>query len=109
LLRSARQVISDQQGFINERKTGKDLRGKNLIELAKANYAMQTGHPVPNLDPTSAEGRMLQAETEAMEEVMDQAQTLINDPHRGFKGFLRPCSPIESPSASTGKWENLLT
>lgn len=88
LLRSARQVISDQQDLINEPKTGKDLSGKKLIEQAKAKYAEQTGHPVPSLDPTSAEGQMLQAEMDAMQEVMDQAQPLINDPHRGFKGFL---------------------
>ena len=31
---------------------------------------------------------MLQAELGAIQEVMDQAQTLINDPERGFKGFL---------------------
>jgi Protein of unknown function (DUF4239)/Protein of unknown function (DUF3365) len=88
LLRSARQVISDQQDFINEPKSGKDLTGKKLVEQAKAKYAEQTGHPVPNLDPTSAEGQMLQAELDAMQEVMDQAQPLINDPNRGFKGFL---------------------
>src|SRR5260370_29273068 len=88
LLRSARQVISDQQDFINEPKSGKDLSGKKLIEQAKAKYAEQTGHPVPSLDPTSAEGQMLQAEMDAMQKVMDQAQPLINDPNRGFKGFL---------------------
>ncbi len=88
LLRSARQVISDQQGLINQRGSGKDLPAKTVIEQAKAKYAEQTGHPVPNLDPTSAEGQMLQAEMRAMEEVMDQAQPLINDPNRGFKGFL---------------------
>jgi hypothetical protein len=88
LLRSARQVISDQQDFINEPKTGKDLTGKKLIQLAQAKYAEQTGHSVPSLDPTSAEGRMLQAEMDAMQEVMDQAQPLINDSHRTFKGFL---------------------
>jgi hypothetical protein len=88
LLRSAREVISDQQDAINQRGSGKDLTGKTVIDKAKAVYAEQTGHPVPNLDPTSAEGRMLQAEISAMDEVMDQAQSLINDPHRDFKGFL---------------------
>lgn len=87
-LRSARQVISDQQDLINEPKTGKDLGGKDVIEQAKAKYAEQTGHAVPSLDPTSAEGRMLQAEMDSMQEVMDHARPLINDPHRGFKGFL---------------------
>jgi uncharacterized protein DUF3365 len=31
---------------------------------------------------------MLQVELEAIQEVMDEAQALINDPNRGFKGFL---------------------
>ncbi len=88
LLRSARQVISDQQGVINQQGSGKALHGKEVIAQAKTKYNQQTGHPVPSLDPTSAEGRMLQAETDAIEEVMEHAQPLINDPTRGFKGFL---------------------
>ena len=88
LLRSARQVISDQQDLINEPRRGKDLSARRLIEQATAKYAEQTGHPVPNLDPTSSEGQMLQSELDAMQEVMDEAQPLINDPKRGFKGFL---------------------
>jgi len=88
LLRSARQVISDQQDFINTPKSGKDLSGRRLLDLAKAKYAEQTGHPIPTLDPTSAEGQMLQAELDAMREVMDEAEPLINDEQRGFKGFL---------------------
>src|SRR6266403_4581525 len=88
LLRSARQVISDQQDFINEPKSGKDLTGKKLIEQAKAKYAEQTGHPIPSLDPTSAEGRMLQAGRDRYREVMVEQKLSINDPPRGFKGFL---------------------
>ena len=88
LLRSARQVISDHQGFINESTTGKELSGKELIEQAKTKYAGQTGHPVPSLDPTSAEGQMLRAEMDAMEEVIDEAQPRANDSSRGFKGLL---------------------
>jgi uncharacterized protein DUF3365/uncharacterized protein DUF4239 len=88
LLRSARQVISDWQDAINEPGSGKDLTGKKLIEQTNAKYEEQTGHPVPSLDPTSAEGRMLQAEMDAMQEVMDEAQPLIDDPGTAFKGFL---------------------
>jgi hypothetical protein len=88
LLRSARQVISDHQDLINEKKTGKGLTGQRILQEAKANYARTTGHALPTLDPTSLEGMMLQAEEEAIQEVVDQAQPLINDPTRGFKGFL---------------------
>ena len=88
LLRSARQVISDEQSHIDQAKTGKNLDSKNLIERFKGEYAEQTGHPFPNLDSTSAEGQMLQAEIDAMREVVDEAQPVINDASRGFKGFL---------------------
>jgi hypothetical protein len=88
LLRSARQVISDQQGLIDEAKAGKDVTADAVIAAAEANYAVDRGHPLPALDPTSREGRMLRAELDAIEGVMNQAQPLINDPNRGFKGFL---------------------
>src|SRR5262249_35291879 len=57
-------------------------------EEAKAGYARVTGQPLPVLDPASAEGKLLQAESEAIREVMDEAQPLINDPNRDFKGFI---------------------
>jgi len=88
LLRSGRQVISDHQDYINEPKAGKDLTGTKVVEQVKAKYEEQTGYPVPDLNPASAEGRMLRSELEAMQEVMDEAQPLINDPSRRFKGFL---------------------
>ncbi len=88
LLRSARQVISDQRDYINSPKTGKDLNGKSLIEQAKTKYAEQTGHPVPSLDPTSAEGQMLQAEMDAIQEVMHELQPPVGNSSRGLKGSL---------------------
>src|SRR5262249_25783067 len=59
-----------------------------VIFEAERIYAAETGHPLPVLDPTSREGRLLQAELDAIEGVMNQAQPLINDPSRGFKGFV---------------------
>jgi hypothetical protein len=88
LLHSARQVISDHQDLIDEQRAGKDLTAQRVVEEARAGYAATTGHAVPALDPTSQEGMMLDAELKAIAEVMDQAQPLINDPGRGFKGFL---------------------
>jgi hypothetical protein len=88
LLHAARQVISDHQDLINERGAGKDLTAQRVLEQARAGYARTTGHALPDLDPTSLEGMMLRAELQAIGEVMDQAQPLINDPRRGFKGFL---------------------
>jgi hypothetical protein len=86
LLRSARQVISDHQDLINE--AGKTLTTKQVIEEAKANYAKSIGHPFPTLDKTTLEGKLLQSELEAIQEVMDQTQALINEPKTRFKGFI---------------------
>jgi hypothetical protein len=73
LLRCARQVITDRP----------HLTGKELIEEASAKYAEQTGHPVPSLDPTSTEGQMLQAEMDAMREVMDELNGASGSAPRG--------------------------
>lgn len=66
LLRSAGRIVSDRKASV--------VSGKQLIELAEAKFAERTGHPVPALDPTSAEGQMLQAEIDAMREVVDEKQ-----------------------------------
>jgi hypothetical protein len=86
LLKSARNVISEHQNLINE--ADKTLTTKQVTEEAKAYYAKSTGHPFPTLDKTTLEGKLLQAELEAIQEVMDQTQTLINEPVTRFKGFL---------------------
>ncbi|MGO9519770.1 MAG: DUF3365 domain-containing protein [Candidatus Korobacteraceae bacterium] len=84
LLHAARQVVSDQLGKDN-RKTRKDVNGAMLIDLVKAKFAEHSGRPVPNLDPTSAEGQMLKAEMDAMQEVMDEIRPLSGGPHLGLK------------------------
>src|SRR5262245_50314787 len=89
LLRSGREVISHHQDSINERKAGKDhLKAKTVLNEAKANYAKATGHPFPKLDKKTLEGRLLLALENAILDVMEQAQPLINDPNRGLKGFV---------------------
>ena len=88
LLRSAREVISHHQDLINEQKTGKDLKPKRVLEEAKANYAKATGRSFPKLQKKSLEGRLMLALEDAILDVMEQAQPLINDPNRGLKGFL---------------------
>ncbi|MGA2404515.1 MAG: DUF3365 domain-containing protein [Syntrophobacteraceae bacterium] len=88
LLRAARAVISQNQDLIDAQATGKHFNATTVIEQAKATFAESTGHPVPVLDPISVEGRMWKGELDAIEEIMDEAQPLINDPKRGFKGFI---------------------
>jgi Protein of unknown function (DUF3365) len=66
----------------------KNLTPDRIIEAVKADYAKTIGQPIPTLDPSSLEGGLLQAELQAIRDVIDRAQPLINDPKRGFKGFI---------------------
>lgn len=84
LLRSARQVISDREELIEQHAPVSQLTGQDLIAQAKMNYAAQTGHSFPVFDPTSAAGRMIQAETDAMKDVQDN----FHPPATGFKQWL---------------------
>lgn len=86
--RSARKVISDNQGLINEQRSGKNLTAARVIRDAKKNYRNASGKSLPRTNRRTLLGRLIQAELEAVEEVMNNAQGLINDPNLGFKGFL---------------------
>ena len=88
LLRSSRKIISQNQGLINEQRTDKKLTGQKIIAEAKKVYSKALGEPFPKIDTSSLMGRLLQAELDAIQEVMDEAQDLINNPDMGFKGFL---------------------
>jgi hypothetical protein len=88
LLRAARAVVSDHQDAINQRGGDRSFTSRSVIEETRARYARETGHPLPALDLTSTEGRLLQAELDAIEEVVDEAQASITDPEREFKDFI---------------------
>ena len=89
LFRSARGVISDNQGLINDPAKGdKGLSGGKVIAGAKEKYTKATGRPVPPEDKDSLAGQSWAAMFAAVTEVMDQAQPLINEPGKSFKGFL---------------------
>jgi hypothetical protein len=100
LLRAARQVISDDEDAM---AAGKFLSGKELVERAKAKYAEQTGRALPNLDPASPEGRMLQAEMEAIQEVMDESQFSGLRSHGNFKGVIPAVFTYQVAQRFTGK------
>lgn len=83
LFRAARKVLSDNQALINDAEKGdKGLSGAIAVEKTKANYAADAGKPVNESDPT------LKAMLEAVAAVMTDAQPLINEKGKGFKGFL---------------------
>lgn len=82
LFRASRKVISENQGLINDASKGdKGLSGSVVVAKAKVNYQTATGEPLNN---GVAENAML----EAVAEVMEEAQVLINESGVGFKGFL---------------------
>jgi hypothetical protein len=89
LFRSARGVISDNQALINDpAKADKALTAAKVIAGAKDKYTKASGHPLVDVDPTTLSGQVRAAMFAAIKEVMDQAQPLINEPGKSFKGFL---------------------
>ena len=83
LFRAARKVLSDNQALINDPEKGdKGLGAAVAVEKAKANYAADAGKPVDEADPA------LKAMLEAVAAVMTDAQPLINEKGKAFKGFL---------------------
>ncbi len=83
LFRAARKVLSDNQTLINDAEKGdKGLSAAVAVEKTKANYAADAGKPVNESDAT------LKAMLEAVAAVMTDAQPLINEKGKGFKGFL---------------------
>jgi hypothetical protein len=89
LFRSARGVISDNQALINDpAKADKALTAAKVIAGAKEKYAKASGHAMVDADPGTLAGQTRAAMFAAIKEVMDQAQPLINEPGKSFKGFL---------------------
>jgi len=83
LLRSARAVISKNQTHINNAEIGdKGLIAAKVLAETRANFLKVTRREVDGSNP------YLRAEMDAIAEVMNQAQALINQEGKGFKGFL---------------------
>lgn len=89
LFRSARKVISDHQALINDAaKADKGLTADVVIEKTKENYAVAAKKPFPDLAEDSLRIQAFKAILEAERKTMESAQSLINEPGKGFKGFL---------------------
>lgn len=89
LLRAARAVISDKQAHINDHTVGyKDVTATTVIAAAKVNYTNATGENLDELDRSTLHGRLIQAELDAIGEVMDAVQERINRKGVAFKGVL---------------------
>jgi archaellum component FlaG (FlaF/FlaG flagellin family) len=89
MLRAARQVISNNQGRINDPNLGdKGLSGHAVLEQAVEAYKKNTGTDPAGIDPASRHGRLLRAQMEAVVEVTDANQATINAKGVGFNGFI---------------------
>jgi hypothetical protein len=89
LLRSARTIISQNQTLINEPGRGdKGLTGEKVTADTIALYLEKTGQDPRTVDPATREGRLLNAELKAIEQVMAENQSTINAEGVGFKGFI---------------------
>ena len=89
LLRAARSVISDNQDLINDHTQGfKGLTSDMVMLTAKEYYEIATGLDIDDVERESMHGRLLQAEIEAINEVIDEVQERINRKGVGFKGIL---------------------
>jgi len=89
LLQAGRQVISSHQDVINDPGRGdKGLSGEVVLDAAAENYKKATGQDPRAIAANSREGRFLQAEMEAIKEVVDENQSFINEKGVGFKGFI---------------------
>lgn len=89
MLQAARSVISRNQDLINDPERGdKGLTGDVVLAAAIEDYKKETSQDPTALDPASRQGRLLRAEMDAVKEVMDENQALINQKGLGFKGFI---------------------
>lgn len=89
MLRAGRAVISANQGRINDPGPGpKGLDGASVLAAAIALYRTATGTNPLAIDPNSRHGVLLHAQMDAIVAVMDSAQTRLEAPGLGFKGFI---------------------
>src|SRR3979411_1981587 len=89
MLRAARQVISSNQGRINDPDLGdKGLSGQVVLQQAVEIYKKNTGTDPASIDPASRLGRLLHAQMDAIVEATDANQATINAKGVGFKAFI---------------------
>jgi hypothetical protein len=89
MLQAGRSVISLNQDLINNAERGdKGLTGDVVLAATIEEYKKETSQDPLALDPASREARLLRAEMDAIREVVDESQRLINEQGLGFKGFI---------------------
>jgi hypothetical protein len=88
MLRAGRTVISRHQEQINNPDVGdKGLDGKTVLSEALGIYKETIGEDPEGIDRKSRRGRLIRAQMDAIVEVMDANQRILNRRGVGFKGF----------------------
>ena len=91
MLRASMAVISSKQGEINDPAVGyKGLDGKSVLAESVKLYRQQTGHDPDAVDAKSRHGRLLRALMDAIVDVMDKNQSMLNAKGIAFKSFIPP-------------------
>lgn len=89
MLRAGRAVIGSSQTLINDPASAdKGLTGEVVLARTLDEYVELSGGEPPDLDPQTRRGRLLKAQTEAIQQVIDANQAAINQPGVEFKGFV---------------------
>lgn len=89
LLRAGRNIVSNYQELINDPAVGdKHLTSDRFTKEAIALYSKSTGHDLLSGKLSERDKRLLNAQIEAMAEVLDEQQADINREGMGFKGFV---------------------
>ena len=89
LLQAGRAVIGAHQDLINDPSGGnKGLTGEVVLEEAITRFQRDNDLDPRSVNPDSRMGRLLQAQMDAIKEVVDEQQGTINRPGVGFKGFI---------------------
>jgi hypothetical protein len=88
VLRAARSVVAGHQALINDPERGdKGLTGDAVVSQTLEQFKSQTGSDLQTALPPKLR-RLVDAELEAIREVMDDNQNRINRQGVGFKGFV---------------------
>lgn len=89
LLRAGRSIVSNYQTLINDPALGdKHLDSTRFTKEAVALYAERRGSEPLSGEMTDRDRRLIEAQIEAMREVLDEHQDDINRQGIGFKGFV---------------------
>lgn len=89
VLRAGRSVISNSQSLINDPDVAdKGLTGEKFFEQVIETYLKQNGQSPLNDDITEYERTLTETQLQAMVQVIDENQEIINAEGLGFKGFI---------------------